>query len=171
MMNYKDLPNENPFSTPVAGTYFAVISDAEVRESQTTFKPYLNITYNLFDKEGNDRGVMYDIITDGPKRIPLYKLRKLIDATEVKLEGDFDFEDLKEAIIGKAIIVHAKLRSNSEIPRLEPDVFKGDIYYPLSKSLDILGTEVPSEVFAFKDKSDLDESISLVECDEEDMPF
>ncbi|MBP3916747.1 hypothetical protein [Clostridium sp.] len=168
MMNYKELPDENPFLTPVAGTYYAIVTDAEVRESQTTFKPYLSLTYTLVDKDGNERGTMRDIFSEGPKRIPLYKLKKFIDAAEIKIEGDFDFNDLLKLVDAKAFIINTKLSTTSNVPRLEADVYKGDIYYPLWKSSEILGCDVPSEVYAIKNKAEYEEEVLV---DGEDMPF
>ena len=153
-MNYKELPEENPISTPVAGTYYAIVTDAEVRESQTTFKPYLSLTYALVDKRGNKKGRMRDIFTESPKEISLYKLKKFLDAAEIKIEGDFEFEDLLELVNGKVFIINTKLDITWNFPRLGANIYKGEIYYPLSKSREILGYDVPSEVYAIKYKTE-----------------
>ena len=169
MFKYSDFPESNPAKTPTPGTYYAVITGAEVRESQNTFKLYLNIAYTLFDKMGNNRGIMYDVLTDSDKEIPRYKLKRFIDAIGAEFKEEFDFTDLKNAAESKAIILTAKISKTSDTPRLEVDVFKDDIYYPLSDSMKMLGVDVPAEVLTARDNSEMEEVVEMI--DDSDMPF
>lgn len=146
MLTYEKLPNENPSKQPEAGTYFAIITSAEVRESQTSFKPYLNVGYSLYDSKGTFKGIMYDIFTEGPKEIPLFKIKRFIDALGIEIKGDFDLYDLTEKAYGKIIIVDTRIRRDSDPPRLEADVFKGEVYYNISKSEEIMECKMPENI-------------------------
>lgn len=175
MINYSDLPDKRPMDLKV-GKYYAVITNVELRESQRTFNKYLNLTYTLIDEYGNNLGFMYDIFTESKKELSLFKLKKFIDALNIEIENDFDIEFLLDKVRYKALIVETKMVKNSEVPRLEVNVFKGDVFYNISKAQEIFNKEVPEEVIKLmNDKQNeyiFDKSSEhTLNFDQDDMPF
>ena len=116
-MNFDSLPNEKPAGFVVPeGTYKGKISDAQMRQPKDTSKPmYLNFKIDLFDyKTGEKVGSIFDGLYESEANLLLYKLKRFMLATDIKLT-QFELSDLAKLINGKEILVDVKTEKQENI--------------------------------------------------------
>lgn len=134
MIHFDQLPNSNPLSNMLIpkGTYYGTISKAEMRQGKDPAKPpYLSITWDITDEQGNSKGKLFDIITEPTADLTKYKLKRFITGLKLPINGDFMLKDLVKIIINKKCIIDITIDEKSEPHRNTVDVFKGEIYYPI----------------------------------------
>ena len=135
------LPNNKPFSVPPAGSYYATIESAEMKQGKDTSKPmYLNLRLKLKDKEGKSAGTIFDILTESEAPLVKYKLKRFLGAIGVTFSGDFELKDLAKVCVGKEIIVDTKIEKGlNDQERAVVDATTNEVYYPLSEASEVFG--------------------------------
>jgi hypothetical protein len=136
MINFKDLPNNNPNRLPEKGCYNALIKKAEMKAPKDTSKPdYLNIQLALFDDAGKSAGTIFDIISESDADLARFKLQRFIVAMNIPITGSFELKDLVKIIQNKTLRVDiTKDEKEGQIPRAVVDVFSNEIYYSAQPS-------------------------------------
>lgn len=169
-MNFDSLPNEKPAGFVVPeGTYKGKISDAQMRQPKDTSKPmYLNFKIDLFDyKTGEKVGSIFDGLYESEANLLLYKLKRFMLATDIKLT-QFELSDLAKLINGKEILVDVKTeKQEGRQERSVVDVTKNQIYYPLSEAGSVFGDDAE----ASDDKIQATDSIDNMSIDSVDEAF
>lgn len=147
-INFDALPNNNPMGQTIPeGTYYATIDKAEMRAPKDDpSKPdYLNLQYSIKGADGKSYGKLFDIISESDHDIVRYKLQRFITALQLPITGTFQLKDLTKIIVNKQLIVDIKVDpgKNGYADKSVVDVFKNEIYYPLSEASAIFGTVSP----------------------------
>ena len=93
----KSKPNQNATINP--GRYLVKITKAEMVD-RTGASSYLRVTFTTKDKE-----TFSENFFDDNKPFLLYKISRLLLATEVVLEGEGTLKDIGKLIINKKVIV------------------------------------------------------------------
>ena len=147
-MNFDRLPNDKPTNFIVPeGTYKAKISGAQMRQPKDPKKPmYLNFKLDLFNyKTGEKVGSIFDGLYDSEANLLLYKLKRFMIATDIKLT-QFELSDLAKLINGKEVLVDVKTeKQEGRQDRSVVDVTKNQVYYPLSEAATVFGDDAVSE--------------------------
>ena len=137
-IHFDSLPNTNPmaFTLIPEGTYIATVEKAEMRQNKTdaTKPPYLNITWALKDEAGNNKGKLFDILTEPTSNFTQYKLKRFIIALGLPITGEFELKDLTKIVVGKSCKLDVAIDTKSEPHRNQVEAFKGEIYYPLNET-------------------------------------
>ena len=169
-MNFDSLPNEKPAGFVVPeGTYKGIIGDAQMRQPKDTSKPmYLNFKIDLFNyKTGEKVGSIFDGLYESEANLLLYKLKRFMLATDIKLT-QFELSDLAKLINGKQILVDVKTeKQEGRQERSVVDVTKNQIYYPLSEAGSVFGDDAE----ASNDTINATDSIDNVSMDSVDEVF
>lgn len=150
-INFDALPNSKPFSIVPAGTYYATIESAEMKQGKDTSKPpYLNLKYSLKTKEGKTAGTLFDIIAESEHNLMQYKLKRFLQALGVTFEGAFELKDIQKLCVGKQIILDTKIEEGTDgrQDKAVVDLFTKDIYYNLSEAKEVFGNEVSGAINA-----------------------
>ena len=150
-INFDALPNSKPFSIVPAGTYYATIESAEMKQGKDTSKPpYLNLKYSLKTKEGKTAGTLFDIIAESEHNLMQYKLKSFLLALGVTFEGAFELKDIQKLCVGKQIILDTKIEEGTDgrQDKAVVDLFTKDIYYNLSEAKEVFGNEVSGAINA-----------------------
>lgn len=162
-IHFDSLPNTNPmaFTLIPEGTYIATVEKAEMRQNKTdaTKPPYLNITWALKDEAGNNKGTLFDILTEPTSNFTQYKLKRFIIALGLPITGEFELKDLTKIVVGKSCKLDVIIDTKSEPHRNQVEAFKGEIYYPLNE------TATPADV------APAPESADNFPVADEDMPW
>lgn len=141
-INFDALPSDKPFSVPPAGTYYATIESAEMKQGKDTTKPpYLNLKYKLKTKEGKNAGTMFDLIAESEHSLMQYKLKRFLIAIGVSFDGEFELKDIQKLCVGKEIIIDTKIEAGTDgkQDRAVVDLFTNEIYYNISEADDLFG--------------------------------
>jgi hypothetical protein len=93
----KEKPNQNATINP--GRYLVKITKAEIVERKEA-SSYLRVTFTTKDKE-----TFTENFFDDPKPFLLYKISRLLLATEIVLEGEGSLADMGKLLVGKKAIV------------------------------------------------------------------
>jgi len=146
MINFNELPKTNAMSAPPKGDYIAVIEVAEMKQGNDATKPmYLNLRLALSDVDGQSRGKIFDIISESTHEIVKFKLRRLIEACEIPITGNFELKDLVKILPGKTIIVQTTIEEKDGKPAQgKVDVFAPGVFYPISEKNKIFGLGTPT---------------------------
>lgn len=146
-INFDTLPKDNPMGKVEAGTYYATIDKAEMKQPKDAGKkPYLNLTFSLKDKDGKGCGKLFDILSDSEHQVVLYKLQRFVTALGLPITGSFELSDLAKVVTGKQCILDVTMDTKQSPARAVVDVFAGGVYYPMSEAATIFGaTEKPAE--------------------------
>ena len=162
MINFDALPSNKPSELPEAGTYYATIESAEMKQGKDPTKPpYLNLSLSLKDKTGKGHGRIYDILSESDKELVQYKLARFLIALNLTNLGSFELADLVKVIKNKQLIVDVKQEEAKDgyAAKAVVDAFKGSIYYPMSDAKTIFGAEpmpaAPEGVTVVPDDDDL----------------
>lgn len=157
-INFDALPNNKPFSVPPAGTYYATIDTAEMKQGKDLSKPpYLNLKYKLKSAEGKDMGVIFDIIAESEHSLMQYKLKRFLLAIGVNFNGEFELKDLAKLCPGKQIIVDTKIEEGQDgrQDRAVVDVMRDEVYYNISEAQEVFGnTGVVADTINASDAKD-----------------
>lgn len=157
-INFDSLPSDKPFSVPEAGTYYATIESAEMKQGKDTSKPpYLNLKYKLKTVDGKSAGTLFDIMAESEHSLVQYKLKRFLQAIGVSFEGEFELKDIAKLCVGKEIIVDTKIEEGTDgkQDRAVVDVLTNEIYYNISEAKDIFGdVGVVSEAINASDAKD-----------------
>lgn len=176
-INFSSLPSNRPTNLPEAGTYYATIESAEMKQpSDVTRAPYLNIQLALQDKNGKNAGKVYDILAESDKELIQYKISRFLIALNLTNLGTFELADLVKIIKNKKLIVDIKQEeATDKFPaKAVVDVFKGSIYYPLSEAATLFGSTEPTATpeFDIEDESltiDASDAADVHTADEDDF--
>ena len=167
-MNFDSLPNDKPAGFVVPeGTYKGVIADAQMRQPKDTSKAmYLNFKLDLYDYKTNEKvGTIFDGLYDSQASLLLYKLKRFMIATDIKLT-QFELSDLAKLINGKEVLVDVKTEEQEgRQPRSVVDVTKNQIYYPLSEVATVFGDDTEAED-TINASDSIDPKISMDDVDE-----
>lgn len=147
-MNFDKLPSDKPAGFVVPeGTYKGIIADAQMRQPKDTNKPmYLNFKLDLYDYKTNEKvGTIFDGLYESEASLLLYKLKRFMIATDIKLT-QFELSDLAKLINGKEVLVDVKTeKQEGRQDRSVVDVTKNQVYYPLSEAATVFGDDAVSE--------------------------
>jgi len=167
-MNFDQLPDTKPAGFVVPeGTYKGVISDAKMMQGKDTTKPmYLNYKIDLYNYKTNEKvGTIFDSQFESEKSLVLYKLKRFMLATDIKL-SKFELSDLAKLINGKELLVDVKTDvQEGKQDRSVVDATKNAIYYPLSEASTVFGDDTELTINA----SDSIEKKEITEADVEDV--
>jgi hypothetical protein len=164
MINFNSLPTTKPTNLPETGTYYATIDSAEMKQGKDPTKPpYLNLCLALKDKMGKSCGKIYDIISESDKELVQFKLARFLIALDLAKLGSFELADLVKVVKNKALIVEVKQEEAKDgyPAKCVVDVFKDEIYYPMSEASRIFGapakpsTPAPEGIDVIPDEDDL----------------
>lgn len=167
-MNFDKLPNDKPAGFVVPeGTYKGIIADAQMRQPKDTNKPmYLNFKIDLYNyKTGEKVGSIFDGLYESEASLLLYKLKRFMIATDIKLT-QFELSDLAKLINGKEVLVDVKTEEQEgRQPRSVVDVTKNQVYYPLSEAATVFGDDAEAED-TINASDSIDPKISMDDVDE-----
>lgn len=168
-MNFDRLPNDKPAGFVVPeGTYKAVIADAQMRQPKDTSKPmYLNFKLDLFNYKTNEKvGTIFDGLYESEASLLLYKLKRFMVATNIKLT-DFELSDLAKLINGKEVLVDVKTEQQEGRPaRSVVDVTKNEIYYPLSEAATVFGDGAEASEDTINASDSINQKINMDDVEE-----
>jgi hypothetical protein len=140
-INFQNLPSSAPNTLPDKGIYIYEIESAQMKKSANN--DYLEIKAKLSKRDGKKVATIFDRIFDIDSDIPRYKLRQFIIALGLPIVGDFQLSDLTKMIVGKKVladITHEKSKDPKYSDKAVVDVFSSEIYYPISKANELLGS-------------------------------
>jgi hypothetical protein len=130
MINFSELPIENPFALPKPGVYKARITEAAMKEKQDGSGEYLNMKFALTDAYGVSAGTIYDIVSESTSDVVKYKLGRLIRACALPLTGAMELKDLGKVITNRDIVVDVKIdKDNKGNDKAVVDLFSREAYY------------------------------------------
>lgn len=155
-INFDSLPGNKPYSVPPAGTYYATIESAEMKQGKDASKPpYLNLKYKLKTQDGKSAGLLFDIIAESEHSLMQYKLKRFLIALGISFEGEFELKDISKLCVGKEIILDTKIEEGTDgkQSRAVVDLFTNEIYYNISEAKEIFGESV-SDVINASDAED-----------------
>lgn len=141
-INFDSLPSNKPFSVPEAGTYYATIESAEMKQGKDASKPpYLNLKYKLKTVDGKNAGTLFDIMAESEHSLVQYKLKRFLLAIGVSFEGEFELKDIAKLCVGKEIIVDTKIEEGQDgrPDRAVVDVTTNEVYYNISEAKEVFG--------------------------------
>lgn len=168
-MNFDSLPNDKPAGFVVPeGPYKAKIVDPQMRQPKDTSKPmYLNFKLDLFDyRTGEKVGSIFDGLYESEASLLLYKLKRFMLATDIKLT-QFELSDLAKLINGKEVIVDVKTeKQEGRQDRSVVDVTKNQIYYPLSEAASVFGDDAESSDDTINASDSIDSKINMDDVEE-----
>lgn len=129
-INFDALPKENPYALPEAGVYHAHIAEAEMKQGKDIAKPpYLNLKYQLSDANGNNKGTLYDIISESDSSVVQYKIARFIRACGIPLTGSMELKDIAKVVAGRDIVVDVSIDNKQNPPRAQVDLFSRQAFY------------------------------------------
>lgn len=168
-MNFDKLPDTKPAGFVVPeGTYKGVIADAKMMQAKDTTKPmYLNYKIDLYNyKTGEKVGSIFDSQFESEKSLVLYKLKRFMLATDIKL-AQFELSDLAKLINGKELLVDVKTdHQEGKQDRSVVDATKNEIYYPLSEAKTVFGDDTEIVINA---SDSVEQPATITEADVEDV--
>lgn len=138
-INFNELPSSKPVSVLDSGYYKGEIVKAEMTQSKSSSATYLQITYNLVNKQGKSCGKLWDNLFDSDKEFLRYKLARFITALKIPLTGSFELKDLAKIVVGKSLIIDVGVDDKGQRPRNQVEPFKGDMFYPVEEWASLLG--------------------------------
>lgn len=130
-------PNGNTETAVTPGRYLALIKKAEMRTGSNG--EYLNLLLELQDENKHQIGTVYDILKDSQHPLQQYKLRRILEATDVfqhLKDSELELKDLIKLIQGKYIEVDVRIEPEKNGYPEKPvvDAYKDEIYYPVTSS-------------------------------------
>lgn len=168
-MNFDKLPDTKPAGFVVPeGTYKGIIADAKMMQAKDTTKPmYLNYKIDLYNyKTGEKVGSIFDSQFESEKNLVLYKLKRFMLATDIKL-AQFELSDLAKLINGKELLVDVKTdHQEGKQDRSVVDATKNAIYYPLSEANTVFGDDTEIVINA---SDSVEQPATITEADVEDV--
>lgn len=128
MINFDKLPDElpkNEFPLIEKGIYTATIEKAEMKQPKdpNNKKPYLNLTWNIYDDNNQSLGKLYDIMTESENPYVQYKLKSFINALGVNLGQEFELKDLCKVSTGKTCKIAITIDEKSEPNKNTVNIF------------------------------------------------
>lgn len=145
-INFQNLPTMAPNSLPPKGIYLYTIASAQMRKAGSG-NDYLEIKAELGKSDGRKVATIFDRIMDIDSDIPRYKLRQFIQALNLPITGEFQLSDIPKMVVGKKIladITHEKSKEPQYPDKAIVDPFSAEVYYPLSRAAELLGSAVES---------------------------
>jgi len=142
-INFDSLPDELTSQLIPKGTYYATIKNPEMKQPKDPAKPeYLNMRLELRDATGAPVGSIFDMIFESDADALRYKLKRLIKALNLPIQGEFTLKDLCKMVPEKQMIVDVKIEEGKDgySDKSVVDIFEGEVYYPMSAASDIFGT-------------------------------
>lgn len=118
------------------GKYYSTITKAELKTSKSG-NEYLNLMYEVYNKDQKKLGVVWDKIMDSDKALLQFKLRRFIMGFEIPIGEDDEFElsDLVKIVTGRSAIVDYKLTKDEQFgDRMEPNIFTDHIFTSLKEA-------------------------------------
>lgn len=147
-INFDQLPTsiDKDFGAIIPkGTYFATIERAEmktpkVKPDEPQKPDYLNLMLKIKDIQGNDMGIIWDIISESTNQYAQYKLRRFVIALGIEIVPGLviHLKDLAKIATGVKMIVDINQDKEN---KNQVDIFSGDIYYHISEANTVFGTE------------------------------
>lgn len=170
-INFDTLPQENPFALPEPGVYKAKVVEAEMKQGKDLSKPeYLNLKFELTNKEGKSCGSLYDIIAESDSSVVQYKTARFIRACGLPLTGSMELKDLAKVVKGRELALDVSHDNKSERPRAQVDLFSREAYYLPSEFMDIYMLVNPEEAekAAFQQANNSDSTAAEIPFDAAD---
>lgn len=168
-MNFDKLPSDKPTGFVVPeGTYKGVIADAQMRQPKDTNKPmYLSFKIDLYNYKTNEKvGSIFDGLYESEASLLLYKLKRFMLATDIKL-SQFELNDLQKLINGKEVLVDVKTeQQEGRQDRSVVDVTKNQIYYPLSEAASVFGDDAESSEDTINASDSINTNITMDDVNE-----
>lgn len=163
-INFNALPKESG-SGMKPGPYHCKVVDVKMRdpkqpEDQTAprKKQYMQLTYELYDINGNKKGKMFDSFFDSDAQALQYKLGRLNYAAQLNLTTEIELKDLSKLMPGKEYVVITKKqidnRTKEENGFLEADLFGSEIFFRLDEFAEVAGPADDDLPFAATDAED-----------------
>ena len=102
MLNFTSLPKDKPSQNTVSnGRYKAIIFKTQmVQSKKDANQEYLNVSFKL-----DDGGFVNENYFDSDKPFVMYKLGRLLNACNVKLEGEGSLRDVAKVIQNKRVVI------------------------------------------------------------------
>lgn len=149
-INFNALPAEKPAmggSMIPKGQYIATIEKAEMKQGQDASRPpYLNLQLDIMDEASEAKlGKVFHILTESNHPLPMFQLKRIIEALNLPITGEFELKDLAKMIQGKKIKVDVapeKAEEGKVATRSVVDVFSGQIFYPYTVNESSLDTDI-----------------------------
>lgn len=147
-INFAALPTDSG-SGMKPGFYHAKVVKAIMKTPKSGGNDYMELTYELFDINGNKKGKMFDRFFDSDAQPIQYKFGRLNYAAELNLMADIELPDLCKLVPGKEYVVKTKEQvGEDKKPNgfLEADLFDGKIFYRLDEFAELMDEVPDSEV-------------------------
>lgn len=154
MINFDELPDSNPFSTPKPGFYLVDIKAAESKQPKDTAKKeFLEVQMILTDADGKACGTLFDRFYDTDSDIPKFKLGRFVKALKLPITGSMTFRDFAKVLPGRTLVVDIcnkpdDYKGNGAM-KAEVDLFAREAYYPTEEFEALTGkTPAPQDAAA-----------------------
>ena len=149
-INFNQIPDEKPdngFTKVPKGTYIANIVKAEMKASKADPpKPdYLSLSLECLNEKGETIGTVFDNLTQSQSPLPLYKIKRLIQALEIPINDTFNLKDLTKIIVGKQLKVDIDVTTFNGKERSQVDI-SNEIYYPVNNPIEATPTAPTGEM-------------------------
>lgn len=140
-ISFDSLPTERKYDCRDAGLYLAEIESAKFNPATGDKKENICVVFKFIDKDGKPDGLPSSKLWDyfyymSDKELPRYKFARLLIAAGMNMAGaTFEPKDIVKVLPGKRMILDVKIGTNNRTgqDQNEIEVFKGDMYYPVSE--------------------------------------
>ena len=139
-INFDALPNERQNGNNVVpGIYKFEIIKAEMRPAYNAEDPdYLGLNMKLSTLDGKMAGFLNDKVVENPKPAVGYKIKRLIRACGVELEGSVELKDLGKVLVGcKGFVDVTEFTPEGGSPITIVNLFEHDCYYSKSERAEV----------------------------------
>lgn len=136
-INFNALPDNANNNALITGKHLVTIKKAEMKTPKTpktAGKPdYLNLQYEVFDKDGKSLGNIFDIISESEHALVQYKLKRFIIGFGIPVQGTFELKDLCKVAVGKSAYAELTIQKSDNYPdKTVVDATKDEIFYPVN---------------------------------------
>ena len=148
-INFDTLPTNSPAPKPLEGLYRLDIIEANAKQQKSNpSKTYLALTCDVYDYNGKKCGKLWDNFFDSEHSIPQYKMRRLVEALRLPLQGTMTMEQIAKVVAGKSVLAWLTEDKKSDTPRTTVNVFNELIYQHVSEYASVMGGAAQAEVDA-----------------------
>ena len=92
------------FTLPEKGPYVAKVTNAEVKQPADPAKhPYLSLAYEICDRTGVKKGMIFDILSTSPAEFCTYRLGRFMDAIGLTDKEFNSYEDICKVAITRQL--------------------------------------------------------------------
>lgn len=135
MLNYDNMPNQKPAMSNVIpkGCYKAHIAKAEMKTPKSGGDDYFSAECDITEIDsGKAMGKFWIRLFDSDKSLPIYQIKRFVDALHLPIKGEFELKDLTKMCVNKDLLVDI-CPEDKEDPQQSVIDISADIFYPVDE--------------------------------------